>query len=900
MDANQTRYQLLLGNDWTLCAADPDTLGGGAAELDPVTAEFRLHKQVFQFPPPAGDRMPSLEDRRGAGVDRFGNWYSIDDASTSIQVNSAGSGVTTLYWRPGYGAEPILPIQRLGAFEPSPAEVPQSQVMTLGGLAVTVDHYLVVGLVDPKGLLIFDLRTTGGPPRRTAWPATVDFTPWDMAPRIGGGVWILDRDHTRLWELNREFLVVSRRSAIPASPGSFAPADGTEPIPAAPAPRYGSIDLEDALLLPGAPVSVESAPDGSILILDRRDDTPPSVVRRYVGGTEEQSFPLADLSVGVSFVAHDIALVPAAAPRGGALGALYAVDSTGDQSYRFDLALDDTGGLEARLVTEYYPMRVFGGKALVADSTQAYYDFSDRFIPLVVQSRPRFDVSATVLTPVLDGHAPGNVWHRVLMDGSIPPGTTVTVWSRATDEEGELAVVGWNLEPTPYRRASGSELPYLPSPEDDRHRTWELLLQRSRGQFLQLKLQLAGDGRTTPRLSALRAYYPRFSYLERYLPRVYRNDPISASFLDRFLANPEGMSTALEDRIAAAQVLFDARSAPAETLDWLASWFDFALDPNWPVARRRLFIKHAMDFFAVRGTTRGLEMTLRLALDPPTCADERLFDVEETPSTSAARIVERFRTRQTPAVVLGDPTESTGLRVVAPGGRWLPAQGRDALDSQWRAYVGVEDTSVELPLQPPGDNAAVWNAFVLATLGFVPTSSPDLTLWTAFLARRYGTIAALDAAYGVTGSARHTSFGDVEYPTAVPTDGAALRDWFQFEAVVLPMRRNASRFTVLLPVPTTDDPNAPTNDQRRAIAQRVLDLHKPAHTTYDIRFFWSAFRVGEARLGEDTLIDLGSRSPLLLQPAVLGSRYVGESTLGGDPPPILTDPPSVGRNPVQR
>jgi hypothetical protein len=98
--------------------------------------------------------------------------------------------------------------------------------------------------------------------------------------------------------------------------------------------------------------------------------------------------------------------------------------------------------------------------------------------------------------------------------------------------------------------------------------------------------------------------------------------------------------------------------------------------------------------------------------------------------------------------------------------------------------------------------------------------------------------------------------------------------------------RAAHRFSVLLPVPVgrrTGGVTRATDARERAAEEarvsRLVDLEKPAHTVYDIRSIWQAFRVGEARLGRDTVLDLGSRAPELRPPAVLGSMQVGEGVL---------------------
>src|SRR4029079_18321532 len=105
---------------------------------------------------------------------------------------------------------------------------------------------------------------------------------------------------------------------------------------------------------------------------------------------------------------------------------------------------------------------------------------------------------------------------------------------------------------------------------------------------------LRGDGTASPHLRALRVSWPRVSWPERYLPGVYRQEPESADFLERFLANMQGTVAGIEDRIATAQTLFDPRTVPLEALGWLAEWFDVALDPLLGETVSRAFVANAV------------------------------------------------------------------------------------------------------------------------------------------------------------------------------------------------------------------------------------------------------------------------------------------------------------------
>ena len=59
------------------------------------------------------------------------------------------------------------------------------------------------------------------------------------------------------------------------------------------------------------------------------------------------------------------------------------------------------------------------------------------------------------------------------------------------------------------------------------------------------------------------------------------------------------------------------------------------------------------------------------------------------------------------------------------------------------------------------------------------------------------------------------------------------------------------------------------------MVERVVELEKPAHTAFDVRRYWDYFRVGEVRLGLDTVLGQVGR----FIPMILGRDYLAEGYL---------------------
>ncbi len=714
MDVQGSRYHLLYGRaDWGGCtdpaygetlaalwqeAGGPVTTLRTSWEYDDAGRVLRLRRDTPLFRR-AGRTDPLDPDaRRGADVDADGTTYWIDEDRRGIRRRGVRAAHSVAWWSVDDLAAACtgdLPTGTAG-FASTCSCGPVD--MLLAGLCITGHDYLLCGYVgsDESGLLVFDLRA-GGEPLRFPWPAG-DLDPWDLVATPSGGALLLDRTHGTFWRLDDHLRL---RSTTPRHAIGFAPVGGGEPIEPLSPPLPAASPVLDGDGQPVHPMSVENGPGGSALFLESDPALGYSRILSYDDQTLRWETSLED-SVEVvdpadseaapvlySVLGHDLAFRESGGPLSPPM--LYVADAQGKQvvAYTLDPA---TGEVHAQ--DDFLPLRRWPGRALIGAEEQVWYDCDQtadtRWLSLQVFTACRFDTTATLETPrdfddpdvqgaPFDSRTPGCVWHRLLLDAHLPTGTSLAIRARASDDAATLPTLAWLDQPAPYLRSGGSELPYAdpwadwrgdvrdPVPLPDGMGTHELLFQRVTGRYLQLQVTVTGPARSTPLLRSLRAWFPRFSYVEHYLPVVYAEHDLPDRFLERWLANPEGLFTTLEERIEHSHVLLDPRTTQAADLPWLAAWFGLVLDPQWDEARRRFLIRHVDRFYRLRGTPAGLVAALRVYLQD--AVDESVFCGGN--GVGGIRLVERFLTRDTGGAVYGaspgspDPDPVTRVRQAA-------------------------------------------------------------------------------------------------------------------------------------------------------------------------------------------------------------------------------------------
>jgi phage tail-like protein len=322
---------------------------------------------------------------------------------------------------------------------------------------------------------------------------------------------------------------------------------------------------------------------------------------------------------------------------------------------------------------------------------------------------PVFETSGVWVSEALDSRIARCVWHRLVLDGAIPPRTAIR-FSTFTSEIEQPAEMIANLPEVAWNT--------VPGIAKDRD---EALILSAPGRYMWLRATLTGRGHETPRIAGLKIEYPRIT-LRRYLPAVFGSDPVSADFSDRLLAIFDQGFRSVESKIDNEARMLDARSACAvspgagvpDMLSWLAGWIGIAFDATWPTARRRRFLREAAKLYRCRGTFDGIRGMLMLYLGIDALAKTPQAAACARGCKPAARrwrappfILEHWKIRRWMFLGtgrLGDAAELWGNSVM----------GRSQLDVNAQMGVTRLDTSRDPERDPFHAKAYAYTAFIPA------------------------------------------------------------------------------------------------------------------------------------------------------------------------------------------
>ncbi len=671
MDANGLRFWMLSNaEDWHAASAPADVFHDAARRS--LRLASRSERTLNLAAASLSAALSKLELTPGAR-DAFGTWAYWDSPRGQVMATGALTG-----------AVPI--------FQPPLDDQPSD-------LALGFDGVLYLAL-SSGAVVMLD--------RRDRWDPVLlrveGFSAWRVAPDPTGGAWILDRVHRRLARLRG--LPFPRRPFSPYAAGTF------RPNPENPDPPQLSVYEDPVCPTDELPAALACSQAGDLALLTWPDPGSHTRLRMRRAGEETDFGPAwtlagAPRAYSLTWAADDLVAVllanpelteapvfrvpaPGAPPTGSLnpIGDLYPL--AGHNGEPFLHGVD---------VPPHYPTHLAAGAPASPDDPPAS---SAPLHHLSLPSTVRAGWAGNPPDRPLDSGQAGTAWHRLYLEADIPLGCGIRVLLAASDERttpppdgscewhehrfgaifargasGDSAAAG---DPAPGSPAGDriprgawlaipSEIPLSEGllacePQRDRAGLFTVLIQRSQrpvrtltGRYLWVRVQLIGDGRAGPEVAALRAYAPRFSYLNRYLPQLYRETRFGpdadalipanavggatpADFLERFLSNFEGILTPLEDRIAGAYLLTDPDAAPEEALAWLGGWIGVSEQPGYNTAQHRRLLRETPRLFRDRGTLNGLRRALDIATEGAVARREII-------------VLEDFRLRRTFATILG-------------------------------------------------------------------------------------------------------------------------------------------------------------------------------------------------------------------------------------------------------
>jgi phage tail-like protein len=649
MDANGQRTWLL--------ADETQWHRGAGVHWDAARRSLRLSSRRTRPPRILPD---ALKDENAVRA----GWKGLEQRARTLLAtvpDARDAHDTWARWEPAArrvvagGAQPgIQPLLRLWS--------PQAAATDLavgfdGILYVAADGEILMR--DPRGRM------------KTERVHRLGFDAWRLAPDPAGGVWALDPTNRALAHTEGQLW--------PDRPWHEYDGDVFRPEPENPQPPR--LRIIPGLSWDGGAeeaVGIAASPGGRVAILLWRKADGLAVLRFLDGDSLSGPVLLdrAHFAYSLAWLSEDriAVLVPQEKPENEAL----AYDVPGADA----LPAADAEPATLRQVGDVYPLRGFAeGPFIHGPALPPHYptlrDPGSR--PLHRLSLPGFAPRGEAMNlEAVDSGVAGTVWHRLFIEAALPPRCGIVFHLAATETYSTPARDGGEWFAHRFGDAEAedagaprgawmpvrSEVPFYPGllkaePKRDRAGLFTALVQRTgrrvralRGRYLWVRAELVGDGLATPELAAVRVQGTRFSYRDQYLPELYHEqefgedaDAMStrstpADFLERFLANFEGVLTGIEDRVSHAHLLTDPRTVPAESLEWLAGWIGTGFDAALPEARRREVLAAAPELARLRGTVQGLRWMLDLATGGAARGGEII-------------VLEDFRLRRTFATILG-------------------------------------------------------------------------------------------------------------------------------------------------------------------------------------------------------------------------------------------------------
>lgn len=545
---------------------------------------------------------------------------------------------------------------------------PDKQTVTDFALGYDGIFYVAVG----GNLLLQD--------KRNRWADTTltfeSFKAYRLAPDPAGGVWILDQGGTQLGRVQGAPLPDAPRPDV--GPGVM------RPVQENPDPPRLSLVID----LPAKEkfVALATSPGGKVCLLSwatksaqLRLLTKEQTVgepQSLLAGEINQKTPPIQFPYSIAFVdENQVAIMVTGLQE----ALVYAIEDLPE--------LIPTGDI--------YPLISHTGEPFMhgLDVPPQYPTQSGSTAIHPLSYRSYLNNASTYNQRTIDSGKRQTEWHRLYLEALIPTHCGIKVHLAASDTAINLdGTAPNNLEwfehrfgetfqyppsptiPTGAWVRNPSEIPFHPGllqhckREPDKSGLFTVLVQRAgksvralRGRYLAVRVELIGDGLTTPEVASLRVYASRFSLVKNYLPELYQETvfpPNSeqgtangtgastpADFLERFVDNFEGVLTEMEDRVAASYLLTRAESTHDDALPWLASWIGLSYDPTFPKDRRREMLRAAPSLYQRRGTLKGIQQALDVATGGMV-------------SNGSVIVVEEFRLRRTFATILGANLEN--------------------------------------------------------------------------------------------------------------------------------------------------------------------------------------------------------------------------------------------------